>query len=458
MTDVLKIFFEGREELMRVIQSNEPIIKYLSNVDNPVCPLLGSEIKFVKELGKGKMGVVFEIDFPDRGTRRYVAKKAQVPIMSFVIEPAPRSGRQPVTFQDLQEKHGIFSKVIIEYNQLSANPTDAITQDVIIPIFKKGCILRKDLTLPKLSGTGIVKFQPKDKICETTYTEFMIALLVGELYRSGTSINFLDTFYFATCIEGHRLRNVQQYTFMEQIDRSLKNTIGCITEIDRKGDKNPNYRPEVVESILIQILHAISEYQENYKIVHGDLHDDNVFLEYVRDTTTWNGELVLEADYYQYKVKGTDLYVLGGRECPFIVKIGDWGIACKYSTPRIIETTVGHTGYDQMDGNGPWLPNFYTTAYDVLYIINILDDLNPSNEFIQGILAWIYKLPAGSSIADLHTAHNKIFNAGTGRPKLDLLETSLSHVSALAILSNKDLMGKYMQTPTTGKSILFGKI
>src|SRR5665213_1944201 len=99
--DIIDIFFKGRKETLKIYGANESIVKSLSDVVNPICPLLGTEIKFVEELGQGKGGIVFEITFPDQGSRRYVAKIAQIPGKFFKIYH-PRSG---LTLRELQDQY-----------------------------------------------------------------------------------------------------------------------------------------------------------------------------------------------------------------------------------------------------------------------------------------------------------------------------------------------------------------
>ena len=458
MTDLIKIFFEGREEILKVLRTNESIVKVLSNVKNPVCPLMGSYIKLGKKLGSGKGGIVFEIEFPDRGKRRYAAKVAKVPVYLFaVFDPSP-PGTPSRTFLDIQRMYEISANVVISYNKLDAAPSDEITESIVVPLFKKGCSLRKKMEIPRFDHRGMFVLEEGDQICEPEYTEFVLAVLAGEIYRSGQSINFLDTFYFATCVQDDNLKNVKQYTFMEKIDRSLRKTIGCITEIKHSGLPNKNYLPETVQCIMIQILHAICCYQIKYQMVHGDLHDENVFLEYVDENTTWGGKKVLDADYYKYTIGDTDLYVPGGRVCPFIVKIGDWGLACKYSSPQIVQKDVINTGYDQRDGHGPWLPNFYSGAYDILLITLIMYSLNPTNAFVRRILMWILDIPDTLTNDRINRVLEDVYNKGTTRPSISALSTTLGFVNATSILTDKDLMKEYMSIPQSGNILLMGSI
>lgn len=474
-TDIVSLFYNGREEILKVLDTNQSLVKYLSNTKNPVCPLIGNKIKMLKTLGKGQSGIVFEIDFPGKGTRRYVAKKAKVDDELFeVVYPG---SLQKYNFIDLQQMYNIKAEVIIEYNRLTGiqNPNDVFVRPVIVPLFMKSCLTVKDSRYPRNDNRGYVDFEKGDQICEESYPEFALSVLAGELYRSGKSINFVDVFYFATCANEKNLMDVNQYTFMEKIDGTLRRSIGCIFEQNIKGGLNPNHHEDSVNCVVIQIIHAIGVYQNAYELVHGDLHDDNIFLEYVTPDTQWKDKSVLDVDYYEYKVSNQSIYVAGGRMCPFIVKIGDWGLSVKYKAPRIANKETIHSGYNQNDGQGPWLPNFYNTSYDLFYILSIIYQLNPSNKFLHAIMSWMV---TGSTldrpVAETDEAIREIYgyydkrlyrNGGwilsrlvRNRPLVTELSTTLSHVSPTNILTNTKLMGKYLDSPPVeSHTILLGE-
>lgn len=470
-TDLVSLFYNGREEFLKVLDTNQSLVKYLSNTKNPVCPLMGNEIKMLKTLGRGQSGIVFEIDFPGRGKRRYVAKKTNVDEDLFGLITS-----HYYRFLDLERMYGIKAEVIIEYNNLTGKRDrySYLKQTIIVPLFMKGCLAAKNSKYPRNDNRGYVEFNIGDQICDGNYSEFALSVIAGELYRSGRSINFVDVFYFATCANEHNLLDVSQYTFMEKIDGTLKRTLGCIFEHNQRGDINANHHEEAVNSVVVQIIHAIGVYQ-TYEIVHGDLHDDNVFLEYVTPETQWKGKSVLDVDYYEYKVNGQSIYVTGGRVCPFIVKIGDWGLSVKYKTPRVANKTTIDTGYDQGDGQGPWLPNFYNTSYDLFYIITIIYNLNPSNKFIKSIVSWmITGTDEEKTDEEIYEAIREIYGyydrrenrngkwkinrIARNRPLTSELTSSLSHVSPTNILTNKKLMGKYLDSlPSDSHTILFGE-
>lgn len=395
---IVDLFFNDKKDTIKIINNGGDLFTHLTE-KKTFCPLIGSKIELGKMLGKGVYGKVFEISFPGKGKRKYAVK---VSAMSNI----PCSKKT-------------------EYKRLD----------------DKG-----KTVIPKGSS-----------ICEMEYSEYGISLLTGELFRDGTCINFLDVFAFSACMSADKIP--RQYTFMEQINSSLRKKIGCIMELTRGAKPFKNLalkqRETLTNSVLIQILFTLAVLSRKYQIVHGDLHDDNVFLVYDPDLE-WEGERIGDYDYYEYKIDGTSIYIPA---IPLIVKIGDWGLAVKYSAPMIGNITTMENGFDQYDHNGSWLPNFFTPAYDTTFIVSIFKTQNPSNEFVRQIAAWVCGLKKGSKKSQLDKAMENIM-AGTGRPKIEELDGGkLGHVSPDAILLNKELMDGYTVRPPKGSKILvIGKI
>lgn len=418
--DTIKLFFEDRQETLKIINNGGNLYKYLTG-KSTFCPLIGAKIKLTKVLGTGSYGKVFEIEFPGRGSKKYAVKRSE--------------------------------------------------DQYFVPC-------NKQKSYPRLDGRGDTIVPKGSNICDMVFSEYAISLLVGELVRSETCINFIDTFAFSLCNDGPRnpydTRNLPEnvfnngassnvYIFMEQISSSVRKSIGCIMETAGSGKKlgkmSLENRYELTNSILIQTLFAVATYQKTYHIVHGDLHEDNIF--YVDDPDqTWKGKRIGDYDYYQYVIKGaagtTNIYIPA---IPIIVKIGDFGLAVKYSKagePMIGDMVTLFDGYDQYDeaNSGPWLPNFYSSAYDTTFITSIFAERNPSNEFVQSIAAWIFGAKPGSTKTQVRDRKNQVMSAGTGRPMIKELDGgALSHVDPEVILTS-DLMGKYTIKPPNGSKIL----
>lgn len=391
---VVELLFNDKNETLHIIDTGGDLFTYLTGKET-FCPLVGTKIKLEKSLGSGNYGQVFQITFPGKGKRRYAVKKSNV----FIKTPCSKK---------------------TSYNRLDGNGK------TIIP-----------------EGSSI---------CEMEYSEYAISLLVGELTRNGTCINFMDVFAFSMCANPPGNSYVQ-YTFMEQISGTVRQKVSCIMEKARWGKLGPgikkSQRKTLTNSVLIQILFGLAVLSRTYQIVHGDLHDDNIFLDY-NPNMEWNGKKLGDYDYYEYKIDGTSIYLPG---IPVIVKIGDLGLAVKYSEPMIGNKTTMENGYDQYDGGGPWLPNFFTPAYDTTFAVTIFQELNPSNEFINQIAGWVFGLKPGFNKKELENVMAKT-NSYTSRPRIKELDGRLKHVSPDAILLSATLMKDYLKPPPTGSKIL----
>lgn len=389
----VNILYHGKEESLRLFNTGGDILKYLISDPVGVCPLIGRSIRLVKKLGQGEYGAVFDVSLKGQGTRRYVVKKS-------------------------------------------------LTDDELGVV---GCTVTK----PYVTSGG-TQLEKGDVVCDMVYTEYLIALLIGRIAQSGRSINFFDTFYFATC-DGPESKKYH-YTFMEKIDRDLDSTLGCVSEksYGTKVITKAKY-PQIMSYLLIQILHAIGVMQSTYQIVHGDLHTGNIFLDVVSPSTTFNDQSLLDAHYYEYRVNGTSIYIPGGKACPFIVKLGDWGFACKYSPRKVMNAEVAEHGMTR--GKRMWIPNFYSRSYDVVHVVSVLYELNPSNPFIAGIASFIAGVKEGD-VAGL----KKFVRATKPRPHVPTIGEKFSHVTPTSMLTSKEVMGEFLVRPDAhSKVVLVGE-
>lgn len=256
----------------------------------------------------------------------------------------------------------------------------------------------------RTDGKGYTIIPRWNFLCTETISEFVISLLVAEILRKKISVNFIDTFYFAICKD----RTPEQYMFMEEVNGSLKAAIA----------KRQLTHSEI-NSIYIQIVHAIATYQKIYRIAHSDLHTGNVFL----SDTPRN-----LPSYFEYRINGRSIYI---PKTPFIAKIADWGMAVKYGTPES-ERIIGNRLV--IEGKyGNTMPNFWNKNYDLCLITANLYYGDTTNMFLAKILNWMTK---GDEL-------NVSWSMSTGTPRLSMLTTKLSHVTPEDLLMNEKLMGDY---------------
>jgi serine/threonine protein kinase len=458
-----------------------------------------------EELGKGSYGTVYATSLPEGiEGKRYVVKKAAPDDDEVDI-----AGGSTTTFEQLANDYpGLTGKDIIDYNGLIAAPQDYITAKVDpkllrqrffelkIPIYLGGCTLDQMTMYQRAGGVkGVTIFGEGDVACTSTYSEYAISLLVATMVSpskggvtpfglapGGTSINFLDTFNFATCPSGADAS--AQYIFMERID-------GDVRSLYHKLSKDTSDNVEVDRtSIIVQTLHAVGCIQHYYNIVHGDLHLANVFYENVTSETMFNGKCVVDYDYFEYVVHGQSMYIPRPNQ---IIKIGDWGFSVKYASESRSGKQIGNAG-TLKDGYDSWIPNWYSRAYDVFYFLNamhleednLLSDLekaatSPAKtkqslaaiDQMRSIMAWCLEIRSPDGYPSTHdfSVWKKALKAmlqssDNNRPVLKELDVpdgsggQLAFVDPDVILTNATLwdpQGPLLRKRPGGKILLAGK-
>ncbi len=232
------------------------------------------------------------------------------------------------------------------------------------------------------------------------YTEYMISLICSDFYMGGSSIHFVpvEQNSFSTCLTVHKkqkrrkkqstnappLISIQEFFVMDRVEghplsKKLLRGAGPYKDLD---------------VCLVQVLHSIALYQQK-QISHNDLHSENILIEQILLNTKWNRQELINYAYFQYDLgDSTSLYT---PFVPFLIKIIDFGLSCKYSAPpilnrRIIEgsirTLVPLINSQEMH-RVVIPPNWYFPAYDVLmFLLNFCVVLFPENLLGQQIL-WV---------------------------------------------------------------------
>lgn len=436
--NVLKLFYERKKEFIDYLDTNKSLSKYLTR-KSVICPLIGSEITLDYELGSGEEAVVFSIKISGE-TKNYAAKRYDSQGEIIFIQ-----GNGKRTYKDelssFKEKE-IFK--ICEFNDIS--PSEIVKNDIYIQIpsflIKSPCSKK---TTYKRNDNGYLQNIPENSsICEPRYSEFAISMLVGTFLSTKKSINFIDSFCFATCpakdIGKPQLHAIfPQYFFMEKLSRM--NISDYLLRIDPYRKKY-----QLQNSIAIQLLHSIAVIQ-SHSIVHGDLHLGNVFSFPIFVSTEWNGEKLMEANYFRYSIGKNSIYIESEAS---LIKLGDWGFSVKYSSPMIGNVNVIENNVGQNERN--IIPNFYNEAYDVMFLMRNFYPRFKKNLFIKRIIAWILNVDLSDSEA-FDKKFLESFNTDNGRPIISLLD-NFSHVSASSILLNKILMGDYVKDPPKNSKII----
>jgi hypothetical protein len=232
------------------------------------------------------------------------------------------------------------------------------------------------------------------------YTEYMISLICSNFYTDGDSIHFVpvEKNSFSTCLTVQKKQkrrkqrqsntpptiSIQEFFVMDAVEGNPLSK-----KLLREGAPYKD-----LDVCLIQVLHSIAVYQRK-QISHNDLHSENILIEQILLNTKWNHQELINYAHFQYDLG--DAGSLYTPFVPFLIKIIDFGLSCKYSPPPILNRRI-------MEGSIRTLaalenseekhrvvipPNWYFPAYDVLmFLINFCVVLFPENLLGQQIL-WV---------------------------------------------------------------------
>lgn len=412
-TEKIKFKFHGKDEVLDIIDHHKELSEYLSNQDAE-CSLIGSKIVLDKVLGKGKFGAAFSITIPEFGPKEYVAKRLDKGLTTIKSE-IQGSLKEIAAYYG--ERLGVSKKAMMALNK--TNIYIDIGDTIYIPYYSKACLTNSDISIEPNDPDGVPYMIPKGSyVCnDETYPEFIIGSLCGNLNKKGDSINFFDTFGFSTCPNKGQ---VNQYVFMEKIDGTLAE---LIEEVQPE--------PWEIASLIIQTIHAIGVYQQKFRLQHTDLSIKNVFFQNVKPSSKFRGKKIYDHQHFHYKVADVDLYIPA---TSWIVKIGDYGMAVKFSDPIVApEQSL------QGDEN---IPNWYTENYDILYFLCNMFFATDGDPFVDTLLRYILKVEEDKDVGDVIF---ETFDENSGRPELWTLETFFKDLSPRSLLTNPQIMGEYMK-------------
>ena len=349
--------------------------------------------------------------------------------------------------QNRARQFGIPAQLIVDRN--GGDPGRALKRgDVVhVPRMAIDCRMWEPFSYQSNVDGATVDVPVGSLLCyNEVFSEFLISLLVARLLDSSGGvfcIGFPRTLGFATCPQA-RLRSdnfvpIYEYVFMEKLSGTLRGLLGSF--LDQPG----LHRMEL--PWLVQILGAICVYNNVYEISHNDLHADNVFFTEVRRDTEWNGHRLMDYDYLEYRLGETSLYVPRGDR---VMKLGDWGLAAKFSAPMVMSQTVVADAYSGT------VPNVYCPAYDVVVLLKWVHDLRDfqqTHETWTAVRALLRHCVGVSSLDD--PRFTSLFSRSGFRPDLArLAEAPLKDVTAEALLLDERFFADYRTRPEQGQILL----
>jgi hypothetical protein len=446
----IKILFNGYEEVLNVI--NDPVKLLEMGFPSDACSLFGKEIKMLKLLGKGVNGEVFSVHVDGMGDRLFAVKKEKSPpptLFEGDIEEFLNSDEiMLVNYRKSKEGKKLVTKYRSEPNQ---------DIEILIPSVYEDCPLTEKVYTSFTSGK-VITLPQGSIICDLgLYTEFIISVYAGKLYRDGICAHFFNTYALITCdiTDYNKILiddniTISQFMFMDKIDATENDIQHCLRLKTYKKFKGAD-RFRMMNSVFAQVLFAIHTYQSVYQISHNDLHVDNVFIEYITEKTMFNNQLLLGADYFHYRFFGKDYYF---PYTPFVVKIGDFGtVSIKYSQPVVGLTKAFDNGWD-MNISNEFIPIYDQLFFTVDYMSHFSPDFNHHD--YSPLLRVTLSEMLGKYIL-LKEAVESLYKGGikNGYPDIQQLHTLKD---TKEIILNNSEWKKYTVKPKIGRIVTMGKI
>jgi hypothetical protein len=274
-------------------------------------------------------------------------------------------------------------------------------------------IKKSELNAPRVKCTTLTKYTAIDEtevkfhhpaimIHDTSLCEYLIGKVVGSLYNSGDSINFIDVI-----VGGKVLNTNKEYEWWTMYPR-MSGELNDIFEEFYEDDDQPKFDYNYnVDMAIFSIIHALGVAQSKYGIIHNDLSCENVMLEYIRphkptfkkDGITYP---VHDFDYGTYVVEDKNskkIYEFDLSKISYIARIVDWGLACKYKHDSEIPAIINK--HVQEDDEG-YFGNYYSEAIDLVMLIFCIFKYDSSagmrTPFVTQVAEWVYERIEGDSI------------------------------------------------------------
>jgi len=338
------------------------------NTHNNVCPLIGKDINVITSMvGKGKYGEALKVTFSDNPTKEYIVKIINVPTLPL---------NSTMLTYDIETNN--IDPVLVQVLKLQKNMLS-------IKYYKK-CLVEKYAEYKSNIDSNDILIVHKDSImCSSSeYTEYIIGALLGQLKLQGTCLNFVENFNFSLCLSED---SAHIYNFMEYI-----NGIPLYTQL-YNNYKYHDGETSNLDIIILQILFAV-ETMQRLGINHNDLHPGNVLLTYLPLSSANDTEI------FNYNIDGVNLcFPLLKYDNGYgpIVKIIDFGYACKFSDVKILNKNVIENKHSGL------VPNVFNSSYDIMMVLYLIHLQRVKSNTAMNVLKQI--IP--DNVSSYFNAHNK---------------------------------------------------
>jgi hypothetical protein len=470
----LNVTFLGTPEVLQIIENRDELSTYFKHngFSQDLCRIASVEIPRGKYVAAGSFGAVYRITLGDQ-EKNYAVKKTKndsIEIYEAVFrgidDLSPRS--ISFIFEHLHNKPNSDYFTFVSVN--GGNPDLVLSPGdrYFIPDFANSgpCKLTRPINVEiqtrmnyyVRNTISFAKFTYPigSYLCTNeAYSEAAIGSLASYLFESGTCANFISQFGFAMCSSKSKLTKKPElfdYTFLEFIQGDqLQKTLPSLVSPDPKDD-------DLIASIVIQTIFAISVLQRKFGIQHNDLHLGNIMLQELISgngvPAMFNFSDLSDAAFLKYEIDGKKIYL---RNNGFLVKLVDFGYSVKYSEP-----IIGRK--DLVRGTGPFarvvVPAWQDTSYDFLvFFFGMCRRFDKNSMFLRNLFCKVFLdgkidytddmfVSVMDGIREIYTAKNSTRPALFGLFRFPW-----------EFLLDEDLVGKYMVKPSSDmKVVTVGKL
>jgi hypothetical protein len=200
--------------------------------------------------------------------------------------------------------------------------------------------------------------------------EIIVGKIINKLFFNHINPHFIITLGYSTCNKIIKINmenlefGINRYTNFSNISNYLK-------------DKHERLSGDILDSVIISILHSSFVLEYNFSFIHFDLHYGNIFIKEFDTNNYFKGTNMKKIKYLTYLLpSGKKIYL---KNYGFIIKIGDFD-ACALSLKNIsivcnqnADAEVGnllykiHNKYPKLEKNEKgYIPGYYPLIGDFI--------------------------------------------------------------------------------------------
>jgi len=254
--------------------------------------------------------------------------------------------------------------------KLNANLGSVIPESDLVITSEKFRLIQNNLGVCELKPEGLLKQDKKKLVCQDpSFSETICASMV-QMLANQVVPNYVIYYGFLHCTDLF-------YTIQEKMDNSLFNFINNLIFEQKLTARKFEI---LIMNVILQVAYAIYLMQENFKMVHNDLHMSNILVKAL-ESFLWKGNKLSEYKYFGYKLQGNQ--ILYFQNAGLLAKIADFGLAACYK-PHVTNQNFGpYSSYEEYG-----IKNKFDGMYDILTLTCQMHQFLSDNLSDYTRLAW----------------------------------------------------------------------